>query len=146
MKKNLKDKYEADLKDLQSTYDIAKPAADQEVEAERQKLEQGRVEVTDKVGKAKKTLGHISKVSIGQGQEPCLPPGAVNVPTMPGQIIHSNDISKQDMQAAFAGSELWGSLNQEQIAAITAELAQRAMNLLEVKSAIVARLSASAAS
>ena len=127
-KKELKETYDRNLLAAQRSFDAAKKKVDEEVEEERTSLDETTKEAEAQVTLAKQTFGNIAAANTGAtttmipGQssvEAAAARGVALIPTMPGYILHQNDISPQEMQAKMLANPLLNGMTADQAAAIT---------------------------
>ena len=127
--KKLKETYERDLLAAQKSYKAAKKKVDEEVEEQRTNVEETKKEAEAQVAVAKKAFSNIAAVNTGaatttmaSGQSSAAvaaAPGVALVQTMPGYILHQNDIPPQDLHQRMMTNPLLSGLSAEQAAAIT---------------------------
>ena len=140
--KLMKEEYERKLKVVKETYESAKVKADEEVEQEKAKLEETKKEAIATVAQAHKAYGNLAAAStgspqkIGGGQTSVATGGAADVvlvPTLPGYILHGNDISQEEFsQYMFAQPSLMGITPE-----MTKAIAHCTMQFMQIKSTTV---------
>ena len=103
-KKSLKEEYEEKAKVSQLAYEKEKLRLDEEERQEKLKLEEVKRVTTADVAQKQLALGNVSAAASGSQQKggtgpqsagAAAVPGAVLVPTAPGSVVHSNDMSTE---------------------------------------------------
>ena len=127
--KELKEAYERDLLAAKKGFQAAKAVVDAEVEELRSNVEDTEKEAEARVTVAKKAFSNIAAANTGAATatrttgpsyaEVAALPGVALVPTMPGYILHQNDISPQEMHEQMLTNPLLRGMSAEQAAAIT---------------------------
>ena len=95
------------VKVAKESYESAMTKADEDVVQEKAKLEETKKEAEALVAQTKRAFGNIAAASTGSSQKAGdglksaateVVPGAVLVPTLPGYILHGNDVSQEEYQ------------------------------------------------
>ena len=105
-------------------------------------MEETKKEAEAMLAQAKKAFGNIAAASTGStqnagdGQQSAATgavPGAVMVPTLPGYIVHGNDVSQQDIQQHLYNHPTLTGISPEMVAAVAAA----SLQFLQIKATAV---------